>query len=89
MTVSLASEEECLRFHVDDEGEGIPPDERKRVLDLFAQAEGGGNAGGYGLGLAFCAMACQAHGGSVTIDASPTTGARLTVALPVAPPEGD
>ncbi|MBF0171014.1 MAG: HAMP domain-containing histidine kinase, partial [Nitrospinae bacterium] len=87
VTVTLAQEGERAVVHVDDEGEGIAPEDRERILDLFAQAERGGNAGGYGLGLAFCAMACDAHGGRVTVGESPAAGARLTVTLPLSPPQ--
>src|SRR4051794_23578910 len=56
---------------VDDNGPGIAPADRQRVLERFER--GGGN--GSGLGLAIAQQVAIAHGGSVTIGSSPSGGA--------------
>lgn len=68
---------------VTDAGPGVPPELRERVFERFAQLEGGGRGspGGRGLGLAFCKLVAQTHGGRIWIeDAEP--GAVFCVRLP-------
>ena len=62
---------------VDDNGPGVPPVDRQRVLERFER--GGGH--GAGLGLAIAQQVALAHGGSVTIDSSPLGGARVVLSL--------
>ncbi len=69
---------------VADAGSGIPDEMREKVFDAFVQAESSGHAGGrggHGLGLAFCKLAMEAHGGSIWVeDGAP--GAVFCVRLP-------
>jgi signal transduction histidine kinase len=73
-----------VELRVIDAGAGVPADLRERIFDPFHQAEAGGqgvNAGGRGLGLTFCKLAVEAHGGRIWVeDASP--GAVFCVRLP-------
>lgn len=62
---------------VDDNGPGVPPADRQRVLERFER--GGGH--GSGLGLAIAQQVALAHGGSVTIESSPLGGARVVLSL--------
>lgn len=66
---------------VDDEGEGIPVDLRRRVFTKFWK---GGARGGSGLGLYIVGGLTKAHGGTVTIGDAPGGGARITVTWPAA-----
>jgi two-component system sensor histidine kinase MtrB len=72
---------------VDDDGPGIPIDERTRVFDRFARGSGSirTRTEGAGLGLALVARHVQAMGGTVTVGDSPSGGARFVVELPVHP----
>ncbi len=63
---------------VDDNGPGIAPADRTRVVERF---ERGSRAPGSGLGLAIARQVALAHGGNLTIDDSPMGGARLTLRL--------
>ncbi|WP_278264638.1 HAMP domain-containing sensor histidine kinase [Nocardia sp. AG03] len=67
---------------VDDNGTGVPPQEREAVFARFAR---GTNAtkGGSGLGLALVAQQAQLHGGHAYFADSPLGGARLVIDLPV------
>jgi len=69
---------------VDDEGPGIPEDERRRVLERFYRIEGGHTRrlGGAGLGLAIVHWAMTANGGRVAIGDTEAGGARVVLAWP-------
>jgi len=77
-----------VELRVRDSGPGIPPDQRERVFDPFVRLDherdsNPGSRGGRGLGLAFCKIAVEAHGGSIRVeDADP--GAVFIVTLPAA-----
>jgi signal transduction histidine kinase len=75
VTVSLMSTGGGAEIRVADAGKGIPPEMREKIFDPFVQVEGGVTTrSGRGLGLAFCKMAVEAHGGVITTeDASPGT----------------
>ena len=72
---------------VDDDGEGVPPDQRDSVFDRFARldADRARGTGGSGLGLAIVAEITRSHGGSVRVEDAPRGGARFVVELPVEP----
>jgi len=74
-----------LRFIVDDDGPGIPPDQRELVFDRFHRVDDARSrdTGGAGLGLAIVQAIARAHGGRAWADASPEGGARMVVELPV------
>ena len=77
-----------LVLEVDDEGPGVPADERSLVFDRFARgraASARGGSEGTGLGLAIVAQHVQAHRGSVEILDRPGGGARFRVVLPGQP----
>jgi len=69
---------------VDDQGPGIPPEQREAVLEPFVRLESSRSrrTGGAGLGLAIVRNLVEAHQGQVTIDDAPGGGARFTVRLP-------
>jgi len=69
---------------VDDDGPGIPEDDRARVFERFARGTGAASSGS-GLGLALVAQQAQLHGGSVTVGDAPAGGASLRVRLPATP----
>ncbi|MEM6676455.1 MAG: ATP-binding protein [Pseudomonadota bacterium] len=73
-----------ITLQVDDEGPGIPPEDRSLLLEPFTRAETSRarRTGGAGLGLAVVRSLVEAHGGTVEIGDAPTGGARFTVRLP-------
>jgi signal transduction histidine kinase len=81
---SLAEVHGVVRLRVDDNGPGIPPQDRERVFERFVRLDAARSAesGGSGLGLAIVAELVHAHGGTITIGDSPLGGARLEVLLP-------
>ncbi|KAF0866786.1 ATP-binding protein [Pseudomonas sp. LD120] len=69
---------------VDDDGIGIPDDERERVFEPFYRLDRSRDraTGGFGLGLAISRRALEAQGGTLTVEASPLGGARFRLSLP-------
>lgn len=71
-----------LRLVVEDDGPGIPPAERARVLDRGARLDE--RVSGQGIGLSVVRELAQLNAGSVTLDESPLGGARIEIRLPPA-----
>jgi PAS domain S-box-containing protein len=92
VTVQLSAEpavdghENGVRCTVVDTGPGIPAEERKRVFERFTRVNiGGGQVRGTGLGLTFCKLTIEAHGGTIWIEEADSGGARFVFTLPGIP----
>jgi signal transduction histidine kinase len=90
--LSIDADSEFVTLNVDDEGPGIPPDQREAILEPFVRLENSRNrrTGGAGLGLAVARSLVEAHNGTIAITDAPAStkdahasGARLTVKLPL------
>ncbi len=73
-----------IRFVVEDDGPGIPADQRVRVFDRFHRTDAARDraSGGTGLGLAIVDAIVKAHGGWVKASESPGGGTRMEFELP-------
>ena len=83
--VGLEVADDRLVLEVDDEGAGVPVDERDLVFDRFARGRAAsmrGGSDGTGLGLALVAQHVQAHRGRVEVLDREGGGARFRVVLP-------
>ena len=69
---------------VDDDGIGIPEEQRARIFEPFYRLDRSRDraTGGFGLGLAISRRAVEAQGGTLTAQASPLGGARMRLWLP-------
>lgn len=70
VTVAVSKRKDQVKFAVTDCGRGIPPDMVGRIFDKFIQSSDRrrGHSAGSGLGLAFCKLAVEAHGGNIAVD---------------------
>jgi two-component system sensor histidine kinase/response regulator len=84
VVVRSARSQDATELRVADAGRGIPLAMRELIFDPFVQLEGQGlpsSRSGRGLGLTFCRIAVEAHGGRISIDdANP--GAVFVVRIP-------
>jgi len=75
-----ASARQRLVVTVEDDGSGIAPEDRPRVLQRGVRADE--NVPGHGLGLAMVRETVDLYGGALEVDESPLAGARFTLRLP-------
>jgi two-component system, OmpR family, sensor kinase len=86
ISVTFTSREGLNELLVEDDGPGIPLQERTRVFQSFVQLDpAAGKKVGYGLGLAIVKRAVEWHGGQVSIADSALGGALVRANWPVAP----
>jgi len=81
--VRVEADGAMVRLHVDDDGPGVPLDERERILLPFQRGAEARSLDprGAGLGLAIAGRVARAHGGTLTLGDSPRGGARLTLTI--------
>ncbi|MBE9474035.1 MAG: GAF domain-containing protein [Chloroflexi bacterium] len=80
--------QELLEIRVIDSGPGIPKEYQKRIFERFAQIPGmPSRKRGSGLGLTYCRLAIEAHGGEIWVDDNPGGGSTFIFTLPVAGPD--
>lgn len=79
--VSAELQGELIAVHVDDDGIGIPEEEREHVFSAFTRLDRSRDrsTGGYGLGLAIARRVLELHGGTAYASQSPLGGARFTL----------
>ena len=86
--LSVVSSVAGVEIAVDDNGAGVPEEERSVVFERFARGTTASRSGS-GLGLALVAQQAELHGGSAQLDVSPLGGARLLLRLPAPEPKWD
>jgi signal transduction histidine kinase len=89
ITLSIHPAQGFIRINVADNAPAIPEAEHAAVFSKYAQAHSAiSGKGRYapGLGLPFCKLAAEAHGGRVGIDANPHSGNIFWIELPLAGP---
>lgn len=77
--------ENQVAIRVRDQGLGIPPSERNRILRKFVRGSSAKICGikGTGIGLAMVKHIVDAHGGKLLVDSEPGKGSTFTIQLPV------
>jgi signal transduction histidine kinase len=85
VTITLKRTGDRARLMVDDQGPGIPPDQRNRVWEPYQRLESAVSAAvaGSGIGLAVVAQLVALHNGRAWVEAGSGRGARFVVEIPL------
>lgn len=68
---------------IQDHGQGIPASEHERIFDKFTRLKSEIGPKGLGIGLAYCRLAVQAHGGRIWVESELGVGSRFVFTLPI------
>jgi two-component system, OmpR family, sensor histidine kinase KdpD len=71
---------------VEDDGPGVPPEQRLEIFEPFHQASAQNDSGGVGVGLALVARFAELQGGRAWVEEGEHGGASFRVWLPARPP---
>jgi PAS domain S-box-containing protein len=82
-TAKQGRDQPILLVSVSDTGPGIPVEIQGRLFQKFVRGRDQGR--GSGLGLAFCKLAVEAHGGHIWLESTSKQGTTFTFSLPTAP----
>lgn len=78
-----------VRFRIQDQGIGIPPEDQQRLFEPFYRATNVGQLPGTGLGLVIAKQCADLHGGHIWVDSVLDQGTTVTVQLPLHPQKID
>ena len=82
--ISLRKLNNNILITIDDDGPGIPENERENVFKPFYKIDKsrGNSKSSVGLGLSIASDTVKSHGGNIKLETSPTNGLRIKVILP-------
>ena len=80
--VDVAADLQQVRVAVTNRGEPLPTDDRQRVFEPFVRLAEKFQTSGAGLGLAFCKLAVEAHGGKIFVEDYAGGGTSFVFTLP-------
>jgi two-component system, OmpR family, sensor histidine kinase KdpD len=79
--IGASCDEKDVHIWVEDEGPGIPPEDRTRIFEKFFRGRSSAKAG-TGLGLAITQEIVRFHGGTIRVEDVKPHGARFIISLP-------
>lgn len=82
ISLSARAAEGSVVVSVSDNGPGIAKRHQEHIFDKFARIQPGGRPKGLGLGLAFCRLAVEVHGGRIWVESDTGQGATFSFTLP-------
>lgn len=82
--LGLVRDGKRVQVSVEDNGPGIPAGENEHIFDKFVRLQSPGAPKGIGLGLAFCRIAVEAHGGKIWVQSESGHGSTFLFNLPIA-----
>ena len=79
ITLAAQPKNDKTRFSVTDDGPGIAPEFQEKIFDKFGQVENRQQGGKFstGLGLTFCKLAVEAHGGTIGVNSEVGEGSEF------------
>jgi two-component system sensor histidine kinase/response regulator len=85
ITLGIELQDNDILMWVRDTGEGVPAADQERIFEKFGQVESrkAGRKMSTGLGLTFCKLAVEAHGGRIWLESAPGQGSTFFFTLPL------
>jgi PAS domain S-box-containing protein len=83
LTLAARVDMDKIYFSVEDTGPGIPNDLQLQIFDKFNRVKYQNAPVGIGLGLAFCRLAVEAHGGQIWVESDAKNGSKFIFTLPL------
>jgi signal transduction histidine kinase len=86
IAISASCRDSSLVISVKDDGPGVASADQERIFDKYYQvgtAELSSTRRGIGIGLTFCRLAVEAHGGSIWVESAPDQASVFSFSLPV------
>lgn len=80
--IEQKNEVAAIKICVIDNGTGIPGEFHKRIFEKYGQVENGKSSKSTGLGLTFCKMAVEAHGGEIGVISEINKGSTFWFTIP-------
>jgi NtrC-family two-component system sensor histidine kinase KinB len=81
--IGAKKEGDWIQLWVQDNGPGIPYSDQERIFHKFTRLTGESSPNGLGVGLAFCRLAVEGHGGKIRVESQTGQGSRFILTLPV------
>ncbi len=85
INLRVSVREPFVEVAITDNGPGIPSDQLQKIFEKFVRVRHKDGPRGTGLGLAFCRLAIEAHGGHIWAENNAGPGATFRFTLPVRP----
>ena len=83
ITLNMEPDDGNVRVSVTDTGPGIPPEFHESIFDMYAQVDV--REFSSGIGLTFCKLAVEAHGGTMGVESAVGAGSTLWFQVPATP----
>ena len=84
ITLGADIKDDVARIWVQDTGPGILTLDQEQIFDKYTRLNPKGSQKGFGLGLAYCRLAIEGHGGKIWVESEPGEGSRFSFTLPLA-----
>lgn len=86
VNASMAADRKAISISVIDSGEGIAKEHHEQIFGKFVKVgDALPNRPSWGLGLAYCKLIVEAHGGRIFMDSEPGQGSSFTFTIPIDP----
>jgi PAS domain S-box-containing protein len=79
----ISRQNDRVIFKIQDQGMGIPPEDQKRLFELFYRAKNARHISGTGLGLAIVQRSVELHGGQILVSSQVGVGTTFQVMIPI------